>query len=649
MRLLKKFLPVNLNIDSTSFQQLLLSQMRTLLVRIRDSVVQEYRVKCKEAHPVRGSSAGKGDIQLDPAQLEFVEWLVKTCVVNTFPGSCYQRRRICLGVLTSVFDVLVASPQGNRRKEKPSKFVKEAIQVVQSQGFWNFLTDGTLLKIFPCITDCTDEIRELTYHLMETHSLWPAIHQRLPCEAVLTVAFDMCEFADHRNSEAGALLIRLVYKKLYIKDNVFTDGSQIFVLHFLLSILKMNVNGEGELDMSQNGILHANIHGFLLALEYCLSISKEAFKSFPADQMSSVVNFVDTALNFCVEVIRVLLVQIRKGVKKKKKHCPDFSDIGRFLDSVGVRRDSEDGTLSLHLVAHKQIQIFSIGLWLKIKNGCCVLSELAACICVLDIPQNTKKNYLFKIADELANVLITCRHRGVIEGCSIALHKFCAMLLPDDAFHEEICMSLLNSVFDSLSDATNTSVTRRSAGLPSLVQAVVSSENNNLQRKLLSFTIHRLLDVLRLPLPPSLQISDKTDLPQGHAYHILKALVMDYLVCSSPHLRPEEGAGGRLGVQPGVVVRAVRPLPHPQGVHAGRTAQVRPLPPPEEALLRTRPRPVYYSETVTTEGKRRGFCNRVQNFAVSTPRCPHLKVRDLVSSALQSWLQRAMSPRRWKN
>ncbi|GIY68476.1 thyroid adenoma-associated protein homolog [Caerostris darwini] len=519
MRLLKEFLPVNLNIDSTPFQQLLLSQMRTLLVRIRDSVVQEYRLKSKGAHPNRTSSAGNGDFQLDPAQLEFVEWLVKTCVLNTFPGSCYQRRRICLGVLTSVFDVLVASPQGNRRKEKPSKFVKEAIQVVQSQGFWKFLTDGTLLKIFPCITDCTDEIRELTYRLMETHSHWPAIYQRLPCEGVLRVAFDMCEFADHRNSEAGALLMRLIYKKLYIKDNVFTDGSQIFVLHFLLSILKMNVNGEGELDTSQNAILYTNMHGFLLALEYCLSISKEAFKSFPADQMSSVVDFVDTVLDFCVKVIRELLVQIRKG--------PDFADIGQFLEAVGARRESEEDALHLHRVAHKQIEIFSIGLWLKIKNCCCVLSELAACICVLDLPQNTKKNYLFKIADELANVLITCRHRGVIEGCSIALHKFCTMLLPDDAFHEEICKSLLNSVFDSLSDATSTSVTRRSAGLPSLVQAVVSSENNNLQRKLLTFTIHKLLDVLRLPLPPTLEISDKTDLPQGHAYHILKALVME--------------------------------------------------------------------------------------------------------------------------
>lgn len=45
MEYIKIFILENLNIDSASFHHYLLSQLRTLLVRIRDSLVQEFRSK----------------------------------------------------------------------------------------------------------------------------------------------------------------------------------------------------------------------------------------------------------------------------------------------------------------------------------------------------------------------------------------------------------------------------------------------------------------------------------------------------------------------------------------------------------------------------------------------------------------------------
>ncbi|XP_035229679.1 thyroid adenoma-associated protein homolog [Stegodyphus dumicola] len=127
----------------------------------------------------------------------------------------------------------------------------------------------------------------------------------------------------------------------------------------------------------------------------------------------------------------------------------------------------------------------------------------------------------------LSSVLITCRHRGVVDACSLALAKFCACLTKNEPLHEEICKHLLDLVFNSLSDASSTSVTRRSAGFPLLFQAVVSSEENNINRKLLSYAVYKIVDLIYQPLPPSDSINEKTDLPQVHAYHILKALVMD--------------------------------------------------------------------------------------------------------------------------
>ncbi|GFQ83217.1 uncharacterized protein C1494.07, partial [Trichonephila clavata] len=238
LKLLMEFIVENLNIDSTAFQQLFLSQLRILFVRIRDSLVQEYRFKCKDAHliPEHLLKSKNIHVQLNQPQLEFVNELAEIAVLNTFPGACFQRRRISLHVLNIIFDVFVVSPLGQKRKEKPSKFVKQVIQVAQLQGLWNFFNDGSLINIFPCIIDYTDEIRALTYDLME-FSTWPGIYNDLPSEIVITYGFELCSHPDYKSSEAGALLISLVYKKLYINNNMAKMGIS-FAIHFLSNIIE---------------------------------------------------------------------------------------------------------------------------------------------------------------------------------------------------------------------------------------------------------------------------------------------------------------------------------------------------------------------------------------------------------------------------
>lgn len=48
-----------------------------------------------------------------------------------------------------------------------------------------------------------------------------------------------------------------------------------------------------------------------------------------------------------------------------------------------------------------------------------------------------------------------------------------------------------------------------------------------MQRQLLPYTIENLLNLINHPLPSADSLSEKIDLPQAHAYHILKALVSD--------------------------------------------------------------------------------------------------------------------------
>ncbi|KAF8789183.1 hypothetical protein HNY73_007144 [Argiope bruennichi] len=521
--LLKDFIISNLNIDSTPFQQLLLSQLRVLLVRIRDSLVHEYRSKVKDAHliPEHRLKVRNVRLELNQIELEFVDWLVETAVLNTFPGACFQRRRISLSILNIIFDVLIVSPQGNKRKEKPSKFVKQVIQTAQMKGLWKFLMDDTLLNIFPCVTDYTDEVRALAYNLLENFSTWPGIYKDLPCETLIKFGFDFCCNPDSRSNEAGAYIICLVFKKFYIRTHEFANSNGAFIIPFMSHIL--HTAGYEDSNFERDVTRAKTTHGLLLALQYCLSYSKEALKSYSYKKPTKVVLFVNTVIDFCEIVIREVMKVLRGN--NDSNHCPSFSDIGEALEKVVVNQDSQ---IEKIIDIRKEVEVLLSCCWQKIKNSCFVMYELASCICELDLELHTKKDYLCNIADQISNVLITCRHRGIVDACSIALNKFCVMLLQkNEALHEEICKAILNSAFDSLTDSRATSVTRRAAGLPSLVQAVVSSENNNLQRKLLSFTIEKLQVYFNRPPIPIQSISDKIDIPQAHAYHLLKILVME--------------------------------------------------------------------------------------------------------------------------
>ena len=83
--------------------------------------------------------------------------------------------------------------------------------------------------------------------------------------------------------------------------------------------------------------------------------------------------------------------------------------------------------------------------------------------------------------DTFLRVLTRCRHRGAIEGSNVGFGTFCAHLFKsDDPSLQRIPTQLLQQTLDPLtSPATKTltsSITRRSAGLPLVVQTILVSE-----------------------------------------------------------------------------------------------------------------------------------------------------------------------------
>ena len=113
----------------------------------------------------------------------------------------------------------------------------------------------------------------------------------------------------------------------------------------------------------------------------------------------------------------------------------------------------------------------------------------------------------------------------VIEASNIASGQISGALLSSKLPEfNEIPFNILSDLFQQLESSwSNSSYTRRGAGIPGLIQKFVASEPSNKPKQLLPFTIKSLLDISMSEAPK--EASEASDSPISHSIHILKSLV----------------------------------------------------------------------------------------------------------------------------
>lgn len=145
MQLLREFLPLNLNCDSSSFRQLLQAAVRKALVRLRDSSLAQLRGKVPsgtepgEGHLIQ--AVGEAVTPAPPSQPQgshtwvpspasllphclpagFVEWLLQLSIASLGPGSNYQRKKTALLLLAAVLETCTDTWSPDRKKGQPPR------------------------------------------------------------------------------------------------------------------------------------------------------------------------------------------------------------------------------------------------------------------------------------------------------------------------------------------------------------------------------------------------------------------------------------------------------------------------------------------------------------------------------------------------
>ncbi|KAH9492922.1 hypothetical protein Btru_032619 [Bulinus truncatus] len=202
MDLLKAFIPNNLKTDCAQFRHCLVSGLRKVLVRIRDSCLTAVNKK-------------KTDEDFLDRSLNFVEWLYEVIMLSLSPGSSYQCRRTAVDILTAILETLIFDENETSKKGKAQESSETLIRYVHSKSMWNFFSDPNFVTVLTCLEDGAREIQSLCYNLLDKYFKWQRdeadIHAKVP--HMYKHASALLSSPRAYETHTGILIMSLIFKK----------------------------------------------------------------------------------------------------------------------------------------------------------------------------------------------------------------------------------------------------------------------------------------------------------------------------------------------------------------------------------------------------------------------------------------------------
>ncbi|XP_063207350.1 tRNA (32-2'-O)-methyltransferase regulator THADA-like isoform X1 [Chroicocephalus ridibundus] len=534
VRLLREFLPLNLNCDSSSFRQLLQAAVRKALVRLRDSSLAQLRGKVPQ-----GAELSEGAGQLAQA-VGFVEWLLQLSIASLSPGSNYQRKKTALLLLAAVLETCTDTWSPEKKKGQPPRTMATLLSYARQSGCWDFFSQTNLLALLSCLQDSTNEIRDLASELLVRY--FPPTFPEPIALALFQLAQDALGSPRVQEAEAGAVLMKTILQKsdsstmksLALEAEAaptLPNRGLCFAQHLLHMLQAQYAAACRDL---LRAAATAPMHGAIAALRRCLlQVPEVAASMRAAELVQSWQELLTRLVTTARDVTSFLLgaLQSRQGPgADEQAAAPSFADMGNAIGSLimlgkgqGQEEEEEDSVL-----LSEEHSLILTCCWVSVKEIGLLLGGLAELLLAPALPAGSGSLLplptLQMAAKVFQEILLRCRHWGAVEGCSMGFTKFCATLLKHpDAELQAIPQTMLEQGLEALSGPRSSSITRRAAGFPMLFLCIVSGEAPAQARPLLTRCIQTLLALATTALP---QDWDQTlDLPQVCACHVLQTLV----------------------------------------------------------------------------------------------------------------------------
>jgi len=517
------FLDQNAGDDCPRLRQTILSQFCHLMIRCRDYAANQMRRLEKQRDLLnKGNKEQEKEErerlnQIETDLLEVATFLDKLIVMlmwNLFPGGNYQRRILTLNLVNLFIDNFVVFNAAGMNKcsgnGNPEEFITFAhkhnlIRFRENQQLFRFLLDAA--------EDNMSDIRELAGHILKLFNPDPDQVQHIQSRALM-----MLRSPKDGTCETGATLLQLVSAWSTLQPGLEENGMCSRLLDKYIRLLE-----QSEVDFLGT-VTSDPMFGTIIALRGLLFSPESPHRlSFNQRQLDRLVS--------CMESSTHTMLSLLSG-REEGSHNPDFQEMARAINNIiGL---SESGTEEPGVPQSQQLVISAV--WHNIKVCALLVAELVSCSPLDPDPSPDSPaltlSCVNRCGDILIRILTLCRHKGAlegtVEGCTSYTRRLINSQMPG---YRDIPGNMLQDVLKYIRSGSNSSVTRRSAGLPGLVQTIVAAEAGSNSGKLLKIAVSELVCLAQ----HSVQ-AETRDTTTGHALHILRGVVQDTAV--SRHIGP---------------------------------------------------------------------------------------------------------------
>ncbi|KAH7422985.1 hypothetical protein KP509_12G034300 [Ceratopteris richardii] len=535
LALLKVSIPLNMRCSSTSFRMKWTSLFRKFFLRIRVSYERQIkldvmRVKAEEngvsEHCLHDSNPACSMPVTAQQMQSFMRWLCNVLLFSLYPSAPYERKSMSMELIMVMLESWSLSNVS-----------------LNAVCMGSFSTNDATIVLLSSIVDSWDKLREAAFKILSAYPTpLPGCQTNDEVKTVLTWAMSLVNSPRVRESDAGALVLRLVFQKYVVqlgwilklhpehvavlsqlqKDNEVGDNQSSAVatfLEFLNDWLEWGIV-EGEKNLLK-ACRHSFVHGVLLSYRY--TIEELDWKSTSLIAAASKLRVaLDRLLKLLIRVTAIALwvvsadaFDISRGLNMSSKPSNIdlqglLEDDGKVLISDWDEFPSEQNNDEFGFLAPSE-QAIMVGCWLAMKEvslllgtvtrkvplpGCDneQIDEHGKSLSMLDL------NQLELIGGHFLQVLLSMKHNGAIDKTRAGFVALCNRLLcSSDARLNNMPEQWLRQLMHRTSAKGQTvdDLLRRSAGIPSAFLALFLSEPEGAPKRLLFVAMRWLIDLVK--------------------------------------------------------------------------------------------------------------------------------------------------------
>ncbi|XP_062851967.1 thyroid adenoma-associated protein [Trichomycterus rosablanca] len=550
MDLIRHFVSGNLNSQSPGVRQQMISLFKKLLCRMKESAQSLQKKLAQE----RDDQQRTKDKHVLNTYQEFLHWICEFLFQVLQPGASFSSCLVALQLLGLVADQFSFSMEGG------------------------FALGG-------CVTHAYAQavLYSLSSNFLEVKQLACTLLQKLPpksvglrepdrLQCVLQAALELSNSTKPFDSVTAAYLLNLLLHQKGLQDALLhcahkqavplqlpdinqSEASFILERRTLAVVLFLMACLKAEVAQAEASLLQAAASCPLYGRAHCITAALQQLNTRSLQLETEWRQIVSELIALCYRICDVVAPVVQssspEGLIPMDTESETSSGLQKILQEIQPHDTNDFFTSAreLNATSEKQTstpqakssgseneayrvtaQMVLVCCWRSMKEVSMLLGELCQS---MPLQTHTRKGFITEqqvesVGQYFREQLLQSRHRGAFELAYVGFVRLTDMLCRSGSTTlQQLPSRWLKEVLEevkSCDPSSNLCATRRSAGIPFYIQALLSSEPKSSSCSLLKMTM-RELTVLAMPSHDG--ATDRTTVPQVHALNILRALYRD--------------------------------------------------------------------------------------------------------------------------